>query len=341
MMTRVRLFSLVVVLAMAGMPAAPAAADAVPVCGQVSVPVTIMGRGMQISGTLCRRTAGPPTIVQVLLPGGTYARYYWDFPYRPDIYSYVGHVLAANQATLAIDRLGTGQSSMPASEQVDVSTSISAVHQVIQALRQGAYGLPAVPRVVTVGHSAGSAIALWEAGTYHDVDGVVITGFLHGPPPGVQSVFAALYPAALDPKFVGMLDLGYLTTRPGQRAVFYALSTADPAVIALDELLKTTDSATLLGSGMAEIIAAPQDTPAWQITVPVLLAIGEIDAAFCPTVLCTADWVRAHEAPFYAHASRLDVAVIPQAGHDINLHPSAPDFYSTAAAWIHTIQTSP
>ena len=331
------LMATLVVVSQAGV---SAAAGATLTCRQVSIPVDVGVPGpTQISGTLCQYEASRPSVMQVLLPGGTYARYYWNFPYRPEVYSYVARVTSSRRATLAIDRLGTGQSSRPPSAMVTVATSISAVHQVIQAVRQGAYGLPAVPRVVTVGHSAGSAVALWEAGIYQDVDGVLVTGFLHGPPPGGAAVIQALYPAALDPRFLGLTDPGYLTTWPGQRSVFYSTASADPAVIAVDETLKSTDSATLLGTGLAEIVAAPNDTPAWLITVPVLLAIGELDAAFCPQARCTAAGVLAHEIPFYANAGRLDVTVIPQAGHDLNLHPGAPAFFDRAADWVDSLRT--
>jgi hypothetical protein len=47
-------------------------------CRNVSIPVSAAGQTSNIAGTLCV----PPgaTSVQLLVPGWTYGRYYWDFP---------------------------------------------------------------------------------------------------------------------------------------------------------------------------------------------------------------------------------------------------------------------
>lgn len=95
------------------------------------------------------------------------------------------------------------------------------------------------------GHSLGSIIGVQQAATYHDVDGLVVTGFLHTYGPGIAVLLANLYPSALDPRFATLgLDLGYLTTKPGTRGpTFYYLPNADPAVIALDEQTKELGTA--------------------------------------------------------------------------------------------------
>jgi hypothetical protein len=59
----------------------------------------------------------------------------------------------------------------------------------------------------------------------------------------------------------------------------------------------------------------------------VLVVIGQLDAIFCadpPILDCSvAAKVFASEAPYYASAAGLTVDIIPDAGHDIALHPSA------------------
>ena len=74
-------------------------------------------------------------------------------------------------------------------------------------------------------------IAIQEAGLYHDVSRVVVTGLLHAPSVGAgfaATLASLLYPAVFDPQFAGQgLDLGYLTTDPGDRAAdFYSASAA-------------------------------------------------------------------------------------------------------------------
>ena len=73
----------------------------------------------RVYGELCARgrlTARTP--VQVLLHGGTYDHAYWDWPYRPDIYSYVQQATRQGFATLTstgwVTDTATGPTRTPA-----------------------------------------------------------------------------------------------------------------------------------------------------------------------------------------------------------------------------------
>src|ERR1700753_1458448 len=97
--------------------AVPAAnAATVTMCGAVSVPVTVAGQADHIAGTLC--TPPHARTLQILIHGFTYNRSYWDSPFEGDTYSYVRRAVNTGYATLAIDQLGAGTSSHPASAQV-------------------------------------------------------------------------------------------------------------------------------------------------------------------------------------------------------------------------------
>jgi len=74
------------------------------------------------------------------------------------------------------DRIGNGQSSHPSSTEISVASDAFVAHQVVQALRSGRIGGTAFQRVVLIGHSLGSFTSWQEAGEYHDVDGVILTG---------------------------------------------------------------------------------------------------------------------------------------------------------------------
>lgn len=45
----------------------------------------------------------------------------------------------------------------------------------------------------------------------------------------------------------------------------------------------------------------------------------------------------AEERPYYAGALCLDAVVMPGVGHDVNLHPSAPEFRAKVIAWADAV----
>jgi pimeloyl-ACP methyl ester carboxylesterase len=316
----------------------PAAAQAD--CGTVRLPVALSPGAAETSlavGQLCRpsQPGARAKTTQLLIHGATYGKTYWDWPQQP--YSYVRAALAAGYSTLSVDRLGVGQTSRPASGLVDAAANAFVLHQWIGALRAGTLGGGTSRRVVSVGHSLGSALAVEESTTYHDVDALVLSGFLHSLGPGVDAVVGALYPAAFDPRFAGTIsDQGYLTTQPGSRGVFYWLPGADPAVVARDETLKETMSAAEFPGLNEGVYNPPATNPSRNVDVPVLLATGDHDSLFCGgQVSCTStSEVVANEKPYWPNAPRLDVAIVPLAGHDVNLHRTAPLFFVASQAWI-------
>ncbi|MFC7616097.1 alpha/beta hydrolase [Actinokineospora soli] len=182
------------------------------------------------------RPAGADTVL-VLVPGGTYNSTYWDSPFDGGSRSFSKAANRAGYATLTVDRLGTGASSKPPSLLVTATGQAHAVHEVVQAMRAGTHG-PAFPKVVVGGHSLGAAIAILEAGTYRDVDGLLVTAMAHRLNTlGALPVFTSLVPAVLDPKFGG-LD-GYLTTQVGARyEPFHRPGVRDEALLALEESTK-------------------------------------------------------------------------------------------------------
>lgn len=332
---------LVCVLAMAGtLPRPASAATGQGTCQSLYVPVAL-GAGQptqyRIYGQLCLPASGPSNTIQVLIPGATYGHVYWDFPYQPEIYSYVRAMNAAGYSTFNIDRLGTGLSSHPDLSLLDVTmyTDAYVVHEIVQDLRAGLIGNQSFARVILVGHSLGSGVVWIEAGTYHDLDGVIVTGLTHTLNlTGETRILASFYPADLDPQFAGAgYGLGYLTTEPGTRAGdFYYSPDADPNVIATDEATKVTATdgqATTFAPLLIDGISA-------QITVPVLLVVGQEDSIVCGLLATNCSSVAAvlqAEASYYSPQAQLHVAVIPNSGHDLTLHKSASLYFAATIAW--------
>jgi pimeloyl-ACP methyl ester carboxylesterase len=309
-------------------------ADTAPSCQDVMLPVTLAGLPQSMYGRLCVPAGGAGT-VQVLVPGASYDHTYWDFPYTPEIRSFRLAMNDAGYATLTVDRLGTGRSSRPPSLLLTSVSQADVTHQVVQLLRAGR-GVPSFGKVILGGHSVGSAIAIIEAGTYHDVDGVLVSGLTHGVDVvGAVPIVSSLVPAMLDPKFLGtLIDPGYLTTADGTRfSSFESPGPFDPAVAALDESTKEDFAA---GEVVDTVLIGVVSTYSKRITVPVLLAMGAEDPAFCGPLAadCTsAATLLASEEPYYSPAARLQTFVLPGFGHALNYAPNAPDLHAAVIQW--------
>ncbi len=345
-----RLLPLTLLLsAVAGLAVRPVAASAgTPAeshgfCENVDLPVALrpyQGLTQTVSGTYCEpgTWASGPRQVDVLTPGATYNRLYWNWPVDPGLYSYVDKTLAAGRATFDYDRIGTGASSHPLSTLITIGTDAYVLHQIVTWLR-GSLGYG---QVNLVGHSLGSVISVQEAGRYRDVNRVVLTGLLQVPDIGIHFVTtlaSLLYPAVDDPQFIDShLDAGYLTTIPGNRAGDFYSASADPAVVTYDEAHKDTVATTDLATLATTWAVPPGANVSDSITAPVLVLIGEQDAIFCtdPPVLDCAQpsQLRATEAPYFSSAASLTIDSVQGTGHDVALHPTADQSFSLINDWI-------
>lgn len=318
-----------------------AVASAVPAdesvnCQDVTVPVMLTALPVSVSGRLCIPDPAPTT-VQVLLHGGTYNSAYWDFPYKPETYSYARAANSRGYATFNFDRVGYGASTRPPSVTLTALDQADVVHQIVTRLRAGTIGSVAFPDVVLVGHSMGSATAVLEASVYQDVQGVVLTGMTHRlDGVALTNIFlTGLHPALLDPKFGPAYDAGYLTTIPGKRAeLYYVEGDYEPGVVATDEATKDVVSTTEVSDDSAVAFTAPVSLA---ISVPVFLAVGSEDRLFCgfPSEATCADAaaLKAAESPYFDQDAQLSTYVLPNAGHDIGLSVRAPLVTTAILDW--------
>ncbi|NWJ72030.1 alpha/beta fold hydrolase [Pseudonocardia sp. ICBG1122] len=315
-----------------------------------SVPSSIHGELCMSREALADAQAGKPPAVLVLIHGITYGTYYWDFPYQPEKYSAVNALTEHGYATLNIDRIGHGRSDHPLSALTTTAVQAETIHQLIGKLKQGAIGDIAFDHVTTVGHSYGSVIAWFESSLYNDTDAVIATGYTDrvGAINAVPLILTG-GPAALDPVTSGepwAADPGYLQVRQGSRDIpaLYHEENADPAVIEKDNELANTVTAP-------ELATFPQpeyDGMHKNITIPTFTVNGEFDTLVCganqqecatdagqdasPEELEAASTrLRDWEAPAHNSAACFRAAVIPDAGHDINLHLNARQAFAQIA----------
>lgn len=299
-------------------------------CAQVSFPVALAAgqpADQRIAGTLCLPRGALTSTLQLLVPGGTYGQRYWFLSGDSRHESYVGTMTGAGYATLAIDRLGSGGSSVPGSDRYTPETQEFVLYQLVQAVRAGAAGQK-FGRLVLVGHSFGSTLARTIAIRHPaEIDGIVLTG--EASAPAAVPWEEVVHPASEDPEFVARgVDPGYYTTRPGARAMwFYQPETADPWVMTLDELTKEPDVYT-------EAFPPAQDNAA--IRVPVLIVVGQQDRLICAWAgsdCSSSRALHAQEKRHYPNAE-LQVEVIERTGHSLNLHRTAPVWLALARDWL-------
>lgn len=309
-------------------------------CSVVSVPAKLAsGAAATIRGDLCMPTTSANGAVQILMSGITYDSHYWTLPPALGQPSYVAAQQARGYATLTLDRLGSGKSTHPAADEVNYDVDVNAVHDAVNALRNG-LGNTSFSRVFLVGHSFGSGVMLGEASRYNDVTGIVLSGFAHAAGPKATELPGALVSAESDP-ITAPSDPpdGYLTTAVGKRSYFfYDTSDASPVTIAADEATKST-----VTSGEVATLGSPYDmTLAAGLKAPTLLALGGKDALSCggqPDISCTSvDELLTYEKGVFTGGNQLDGYILPGAGHAMNLARNAADWYAKAADWMSGVK---
>ena len=281
--------------------------------GTSTYPATIVGY-LYYLGTFNSRP------LQVLVHGATYNHSYWDFPtINGQDYSYARYMAQRGYAVLAIDQLGAGESTKPAD--VSMTGTVTALHGVLQQLRTDTnpFGY-AFEEIALVGHSAGSANvvllkSLWPA----DANVIVATGFRHLPlpiPPDLMNL--ALYIASLPGTY-------FYIPEPYRTALFHYPTGADPDVLQYDR--DTQDQWTegqLFTTFMSFFF--PALTGVGAVTGPALLQLGEFDALF--------PWTDpASEVALWTSTS-LDVQLLPDIGHDFNLHLRNEEGWRGIDGWL-------
>ncbi|KZV80674.1 alpha/beta-hydrolase [Exidia glandulosa HHB12029] len=299
-----------------------------------TVPVTGTFR---VKLRFCEPTVNVPgraDTLQILVHGSTYDHQYMDPDFEPDTYSWVRWASAHGYPTLNMDRLACGESDHPDPVTVVQNPFDGAfVAQIIRLARDGGVAGAHRPfkKIVYVGHSLGSIIGNEVISTVPDlIDAVILTGYGHKIGNPGDAVF--LPANEVDPVRFGDLPSGYVTSVDAEaRASFYGPEgTFDPAMLAFDEAHKDTVTFGELVSvtGTKDGIVGK---PAPDFKGDVFTVAGDSDQFACTEPKCAN---LASEEQFYPAARSFEFAVIPDAGHCINLHLTAPILYKTALNWL-------
>jgi pimeloyl-ACP methyl ester carboxylesterase len=284
-----------------------------------------------VVGTLCWTGELDGQTLAVMVSGAGYGSLYWDFPYQPDTYSFTRAALRRGLVTFNFDRLGMGKSDRPFGLQLGVDNQARVLAKIIETLK----GEHQFGAVVTLGHSFGSTISVAHALTYPDnVDGLVLTGFVHNSNPGFQLAMRdGVDLAAFKGPFAGSIaDPTYIISKPGSRdEIFYTMSNTDPVVVEIDELNPQT---TTIG----EVITMPKyfKEQSKALTIPAFTLIGEDDFVVCGgAVECTDHAaIIAWEKEFFPPAACHEIVVLEDTNHNANLHLNAQGNFRLMLDWV-------
>lgn len=284
------------------------------------------------------------TIVHLTIHGFTYDHNYWSFPYQSPNYSYVDYVIENSNgiiAVLNIDRLGVGFSSKPNASYVTLDSHAYVIYQLTNQLRNGFFRDIYFKRIILVGHSLGTIIALATASNTNynqHISGLIATGALHLSNSDGVAVFAAsFYSVQLDPKFSNQsLPTGYITINlfnNTRQIIFYNVDDADRNVITLDEQLRQTGT---VGELPAFEALQSNITALIPSIIPVLVVVGQNDIIFCHTTtqsLSCNNSLVVQQREQSSYSTSIETYVLPKAGHGINLHLNSKDWYQQALIW--------
>jgi pimeloyl-ACP methyl ester carboxylesterase len=272
--------------------------------------------------------------LQILVHGAGYDHRYWDWPMQPELYSYVAWAAKEGAATLALDRIGSGASSKPPGMDNTVAAQAELLSEIAFQARNGLAGSRPFTRVTLIGHSLGSVIAGYASARYGNVDALVLTGYI--PRAGAARAGGRRFGASLLsakealPHLFGLIDDDYLTANREWRTDMHWSSNADPMIITVDEAIK---GSTTRGE-LSDVAMAAAAIPRAQ--VPTLVVVGQDDRVLIDEDVekdCF-DSVRSI-AP--ASPPNFEFRVVEATGHNLNLHPTAHDFFSMVAEWLESL----
>lgn len=263
-----------------------------------------------------------PVGVVVLLHGFSYGAWVWDLPDRPD-YSTARYLAAGGHPVVTVDQLGYGSSDRPNGYTISVEGLGDIARQVASQLRGGTYQAdrtPAFPRVCLAGHSAGGEVARYEAGTFGDVDALIVMSMGNAATPESSQAFVDhVVPICATSDYVAP----FFGSDERRLEFFYRADEADPEIIGADRRL-----ANAVPSGeLASVAAGPSAAVVGDIAVPVLLVFAEADAVV-PVAEAQTEPAR------YERATSVTTLVVAGAGHTFPLHRNRQRAFDGIAAWL-------
>lgn len=326
---------------------APARPPADPV---VDVPVSFTVRNVNRSALACRsdgaqyriggRLVGSraaledgPGAVTLYLHEFGWGKHFFAFPMPA--YDYARHQAAAGHVAVVVDRLGYDDSPGPNGNEICIGAHADMAHQMVQALRTGAYTSPSRParsfrRVALGGHSVGAGVAELAAISFRDVDALVLLGWAsQGYSPevlqttGIQNLMCARGGEPAEPGRPAGYEHG---SRTDEDYAALSIADAEPAAVEMAVRLRNRDPCGDAASVAPAVVLSNSRSD--EIQVPVLLVFGRADRIY--------QQPSAGEAQSRAYPGSSDVTTvwIDRAGHALTIQRSAPVMRAQVFEWL-------
>ncbi|OBI50037.1 lysophospholipase [Mycobacterium kyorinense] len=270
--------------------------------------------------------AGTPNpTVLVCLPGGTYNRGYWhlDVPDHPG-YNFADYAVQHGYSVVAIDPLGTGDSTRPARD-IALADIAAALNCAISALPE-ITDSTAAP--VAVAHSLGGYLAILQQAAAPSYAALAILGCTnqHVAPLNLDPEFVAAAGtsqgrALLIEQFAGMIPEPYMETSRDWLQSWFHLPDVPAAVLTADNSTTISVAPRCFSAAAIPGVAAEE---AASVAVPVFLGYGEVDVSPDPRA----------EARFYSHSPDITTFIVPGSAHCHNMASTRRLLWRRLLAWI-------
>ena len=282
-----------------------------------------------------------PCPVLCCLPGAALSRVYYDLVSNGDsTFSFARQMASAGCLVVALDLIGTGDSSRPADGYEITPDSIAAanaqsVAQILDRLRSGTLttALPALPRLIPigVGHSLGAVSSIIQQARFATYQGLVLLGYGgDGLPPELspEELAHAGDAAAIRANIVRLARARYaepywqLAGSPRTQEVFGG--GGDKRAMGA---LRGARTALLATAGLFSMLPGSTAAEAAAIDVPVFLGIGDRDICGPP-----------HRIPAGFSGSRdLTLVVLRDTGHTHFVFPSSTHLFVRIHSWLREV----
>ncbi|WP_028637568.1 alpha/beta hydrolase [Nocardioides sp. URHA0032] len=250
--------------------------------------------------------------------------WFWNLAGHP-AYDYATRLAEHGETSLVLDRLGYGTSRLPDGDATCLGAQADMLHQVVQHLASGQYRFtnpdlgttPAAAHVVTQGHGVGAAIAQVEAGTFDDVDGLVLMSWTDR---GATAL--ATRTAARQSRDCAGTDYApFAATRADFRSLMFA--TAPAAVQRAAASRRSEDPCGDVGSLSPFLLAS--NLAAGKVDAPVLLLYGGQDKL---------NRASARDAQASSYPTKVTTKIFRGAGSALPLERSADRVRAAVLRWL-------